>query len=103
MFDSQVDATEANVLQSMPIAGTMTNLFIRLDAAPSGTKSYTFTVRKNGADTSLTATITGAATSGSNVVNSVSYSSGDTISVKASPTSAPTAGAMKWTATIVPQ
>ena len=102
MFDSQIDATEANVVQSMPVAGTMTNLFIRLAVAPGGPKSYTFTVRKNGTDTSLTTTISGAATTGSNVVNSVSYNSGDTISVKSSPASSPSVGSMKWTATIAP-
>jgi len=106
MFNSYRSATESDVEQVMPVAGTLSNLYVRLDgtagAAASG-RSYTFTVRKNTADTAVTCTILETATSCSDATNSVAFSAGDLISVKSVPSAtAPTARAMRWSATFAP-
>src|SRR5215510_9791291 len=43
----------------VPRAGTIKNLFAAVSAAPGASKSWAFTVRKNGVDQSLTCTISG--------------------------------------------
>ena len=50
--------------------------------APGGTNSITFTVMKNGAATALSCTVTGAQTGCTDLVNSVDYATGDTISIR---------------------
>ena len=107
LFNSNVqnDVSEANVIQIMPSAGTLSHFYVRLNENPSskGTGSYTFTVRKNGVDTAVTCLIgTGGVDplglTGKDIVNSVSYVEGDTISIKVTPTDNPTPVAMSWTA-----
>ena len=56
-------------------------------AAGAAGSSYTFTVRKNGTDTELTCTASATATSCSDILNSVSFAAGDTISISAVPSS----------------
>jgi hypothetical protein len=100
-FFSHVSANEDAVNQIMIIAGEMSNLYVRLNNSPGGSNSYTFTIRKNGIDSSLTCTIMGSATSCSDIdpAHSVTFDAGDLISVKAVPSSpAPTARTMRWTA-----
>ena len=60
-----------------PLYGTFKNAYIELTAAPGGSGSYTFKLRKNGANTSLTVTISGSATTGSDTSHSVSVVPGD--------------------------
>jgi len=55
-----------------------------LSAAPSSAQTVVLTVQKNGGDTALTCTITGAAQSGSDLTHSVSFAAGDTINLKSS-------------------
>ena len=98
---SNVNANESAVDQVMTVAGLLSDLYVRLDGSPGGTSSYTFTVRKNGLDATLTCAISGASTSCSdtNPANSVSFSAGDLISVKSVPSATnPTARSMRWTA-----
>lgn len=100
-FYSHVSASEDAVNQIMMISGEMSYLYVRLNNSPGGTNSYTFTIRKNGLDSTLTCTILGSATSCSDTdpAHSVTFDAGDLISVKAVPSSpAPTARAMRWTA-----
>lgn len=102
MFDGTVSATEGDVDQAMPVAGTLSDLRVRLDTAPGAGKSYAFTVRKNGADTSVTCTVSEAATSCSDTTNTAIFFSGDLISIESVPTGTPTAAAMRWTAKYTP-
>lgn len=71
---------EESAVLIAPCAGTITNLYITLDAAPTTGKSWTFTVRKNGSDTGITFSIADDATTGSSA-NTVSVVAGDLISI----------------------
>lgn len=71
--------------------GRLENLYCKLDGAPGAGKSYVVTMRRNGADAAVTVTITDAATSGHDTINSEQYASGDRLSVEASPSGTPTA------------
>lgn len=73
-------STENDAVMIAPCAGTITNLYITIDAAPTAGKSWTFTVRKNGADTGIVVTIADAATTGSSA-NNFTVVAGDLISV----------------------
>jgi hypothetical protein len=97
-FYSDVDPTEASVQQALPIAGTLSSLAIRLMAAPAA--QVTFVVRKNGVDTALRCSITGATTC-TDVVNSVVFAAGDLITLRSSTTN--TATRLQWSARYVPQ
>lgn len=63
----------------MPVAGTLKNFTVRLDAALSGGTSIAYTVRKNGVATTLTCTITtaSAALTCSDVTHTVAFVAGD--------------------------
>jgi len=104
-FYAHVNANENSVNQVMTISGELSDLYVRLDNSPGGTNSYTFTIRINGVDSTLTCTILGSATSCSDIdlSHSVTFAAGDLIAVKADPSSpAPTARAMRWTAKFAP-
>ena len=100
-FNDYTDSTESMVEQVIPIGGTLSNFYASWEAAPGGTKNVTLTVRKNGADTSVKCTITGAATSCSDTTNSVTFSAGDRISIGATSTDAPGGKKARWTARFV--
>src|SRR5205809_871138 len=96
------NTSEALVQQEMTVAGTLSNLRIRLSATAGGTgASYTFTVRKNATSTSVTCTITDGASTCSDATNSVTFAAGDLISIQAVPstTVVPTDNLdVRWTA-----
>jgi hypothetical protein len=70
----------------VPSSGTISRFYVRLSgAAGGGSTSYTFTVRIDGADTGITCTATGAATSCSDTSNSASVTAGQLISILADP------------------
>jgi hypothetical protein len=77
------DATEADVYIVVPCAGTIDNLYVELGGASGSGESHAFTVRKNGADTALTVTISGATdTTGNDTGNSFTVAAGDKLSLK---------------------
>lgn len=76
---------------TFPCSTTVSQLYVKLDTAPGGSASYTFKIRKNGADTGVTLTITGAATSGTDTSHSVTFAAGDVITISSTPASTPTA------------
>lgn len=71
--------TEANYYQIVSTAGTLKNLYVKLQNTPNA--DTTFTLRKNGADTSLTVTLNSSAT-GSDTAHTVSVAAGDKINLK---------------------
>ncbi len=73
-------ATEIKV--ETRLARTITRLSIQCTAAPGGVLSDVYTLRKNGVDTAITASVTGAATEAHDDSHSVSVAVGDLISVK---------------------
>jgi hypothetical protein len=70
-----VNATEAKVDQIMSVAGHFTALFCVMGGTSSS--SLTFTLRRNGANTTLTCVIPAGSLSGSTTGASVAFSSGD--------------------------
>jgi len=75
-----VTATEIKL--RMPRGFVVKSLFIRAVSGPGLGKTDTFTVRKNGVDTLLTASLVDLATSVSNIINSVDFDENDDISLK---------------------
>jgi hypothetical protein len=64
----------------MPAAGTVSNLRARVQTAPGGSRTWVFTVRKNGAATAVTCAIPSGGTTCSSA-NSVTFADGDLISM----------------------
>lgn len=84
-------ATNDDGVRSLvPLDGVLEDLYVSLTVAPGAGKSYAFTVRKNGADTSLTCTVSDSNTT-CQMSGSVSYSAGDTLALKCVPSGTPTA------------
>lgn len=73
--------TEAQHETLVASSGTLKNLRIKLGTAPGAGTSRTFTVRVNGASTSITLTISGTDTTGSDTSNTASVSAGDRIAL----------------------
>lgn len=86
----------------MPTAGTLDRLYIKLNGTPDGAATYAFTVYKNGAPTALTCTVASAATTASDLSNSITFSAGDTISLQCTPSGTPTARAVTFSARMQP-
>lgn len=88
-FPSSWTGTEAQ--RTIVLGGpcTISHLYMQVDIAPGAGTSYTFTVMKNGSATAVAVTIADGATSGTDAVNSVSFSAGDTISIRCTPTNTP--------------
>ncbi|MEI4801744.1 hypothetical protein WAZ07_10465 [Bacillus sp. FJAT-51639] len=77
---ASVSATEVFVRLSQK--AVIKSLAIRARVAPGGTSTDTWTIRKNGVDTPLTVSLTGAQTSNINNNVSVTFQAGDSISLK---------------------
>jgi len=99
-----LNATEANVQQVIPTGGTLSHLYVDANGSPGVGKSYAFTLRKNGIDTALSASIVDNNTSGNDTTDSVSVVAGDLVSMKLVANGTPTARrvrfGLKWTPTI---
>ena len=102
MFNAGVSSSESDIQQPMPVAGTLSNFYAILDGSPGNGNSYTFIVRKNGTDTTVTCTISDTDTISSDLTNSVDFDAGDLISIMATPASNPAASSMRWTAQFSP-
>lgn len=62
--EQAAQTTEGNTYFTVVDDGNVNSIYVELDAAPTAGKSWTFTVRKNGTDTSCTVTISDTDTSG---------------------------------------
>lgn len=82
MGASAAHAAEADAQLTLSVSGTISNLVVTPEIAPSGSETFTYTLRKNGSDTSLTCTVTGDAASATDIAHSVSVVSTDKIDVK---------------------
>ena len=77
-----IDATENIARGMVSVAGTISELYIRTSVALPGGTSIAYTLRVNGADTALTATVWAAASSGYNTTSIVNVVAGDYIDYK---------------------
>jgi len=73
------NAVEADIEFPIPFDCTLRNLRAHATGAPGAGESYAYTLRKNGADTALTCTISDSATDGADTANAVAASAGDRI------------------------
>jgi len=89
-----VETARCNVI---PAAGKLSSLMVKLTAAPGAGKSYTFFLRVNGANSTLTVTIAGTDTSGSDISHEVTIAAGDLVAISQVGVSTPTAAAAIWT------
>jgi hypothetical protein len=99
---TQSNETETSVRQVVPVAGTVANLAVNLATAPGG-NSWTFTIRKNGANTAVTCKIEGggANTSCNDATHSVTFAVGDLIALQVTPASGPIGwGSARWAITL---
>ncbi len=82
--DNTFSATEsAENMWAAPIAGVLSNLFAEIDvAAGAGNDSWTITIRDDGGGTIVTCDIDEAATSCTDVANTVAISAGENITVE---------------------
>lgn len=76
---STVSQTEAKVQTPLPTL-TASELYVVSDTAPGAGESFVVTMRKEGVDTAITATISGSATSGSGS-STVAFTAGQKYSV----------------------
>jgi hypothetical protein len=90
LFSKPTTATsEATANSVWPVDGVFRNLIIELDVAPGSGKSRTFMVRKNGADTGLTFTVSDLATSGQITGVDLSVAAGDRLCLRCTSSGAP--------------
>jgi len=82
--------------QLVSTGGNLKNLRVKLDGVP-GTGTYVFTLRLNGAPTALTCTVTAAATTASDMVNSVAVVAGDSVCLECNPDSPDNVRNALWT------
>ncbi len=99
---SEALGSSQSLASPMPAAGSFANLAIKLTVAPGGVTSRTFTLFKNGSSTAVTLTITGAATTGSDITNSASYSAGDTLELRTSVSGSPAGSAWYFSVSFTP-
>jgi hypothetical protein len=93
--------TEADAQLAMPANGTVQELHATVDQAP-GAGSIVFTVRKNGANTPVTCTISGTARSCADSGNAVGFATGDLISIQMTEVGLPASTVAGWTSQFVP-
>lgn len=77
------DATEANRYQLIPTGGKLSKLWVDVATAPGAATSITFTLMYDGSPSTLTAVVSGVATTGSDGVHEVTVAAGHYVSIQA--------------------
>jgi len=88
-------ANESNCAIPVLVPGSFRNFKILREAAPGSGKSVTYTLRKNGVNTTFAITIADLATTGENLGSSEAFAVGDKVSLICNYTNTPTAGSVK--------
>lgn len=81
-INSASTTTEADATFAMPIRCKVSELRVVANAAIPASNSFVITVRKNGADSALTATMGAAATTAQDITHTVNFEQGDLFAVK---------------------
>lgn len=90
----QLSASSSEILWNrMPISGTFKSIRFRVSTAPTSTATWTIVLRKNGADTALTCTITSSDSGTKTCTTDAAITAGDNVSVVVRPTNTPSATA----------
>jgi hypothetical protein len=98
LYGGGTSATESIAQSPMPTSGTISNFTATVTTAPQAGRTWTFTVRKAGAGTTVTCTISNPATSCTDSTHSVTFASGDLISIGVASAGNPTAAPGRWSA-----
>lgn len=77
-------------------ARTFTKMIFKLQNAPGGVQTQVITLQKDGADTAMTCTITGAADNCSDAAHSAAYGGGQMVNFKVVSSATATATAVSW-------
>lgn len=72
-------AAESTAQQPIPIAGTVSRLYVQVTVAPGAGALWRIIFRVNSVDTILTCDVANLATTGSDLVNSVNVAAGDLV------------------------
>lgn len=98
-------ATEINVSSMFPVAGTLDQFYVAFSTAIA-TGSYTASLYQNGANSTVTKTIS-SGSSGSDLVDSINVAALDTVSLSSNPATTPTGSSMsacaRWRPTVANQ
>lgn len=89
--DTTGSVTEANRQAEMTRAATARNLRVTVAVAPGGITSWTVTVRKNGVDTALKVTISGASVAAQDSADAITLAAGDLIDYSVTTSGVPAA------------
>ncbi len=90
-------ASEPQSTMVCPSAGTIKTLKVELETAPGSGKSWAFTLMVDGVASTLTVTIADSAVSGSDLVNQVSISAGQFMTLRSIPSGTPADTGPKFT------
>lgn len=89
-------STNDTTRASLTNAAVLKKLYVDCVTAPGASKSYDYTLQQNGASSALTVNVTGAATTTANdTTHTVTFSAGDNLSLKATPTGTPSITALR--------
>jgi hypothetical protein len=77
-----ISVTENAVNCLEPLAGTFKNLYASVNPPPGGAQTDTFRLRVNGADTSVTCTISASATTCNDTTHTATITAGQAWSIK---------------------
>ncbi len=98
---------EDDVQQVLPVAGTISNLFVDIEDAPGAGKSWTFTIRRQSGSGATQSTAVACQVSGDGATAcnsgsaSVAFAAGDLLSLQAIPTGEPHAWlAARWSVSL---
>jgi hypothetical protein len=94
--DSTTESPSIGTQRNVAVSGNLKNFAVALNVAPGGGTSYAFTVRVNGVDTAITCTISGAAKTCADSVDSAAISINDLVSIKSVPSGGPATTAAVW-------
>ena len=88
--------SDATVSEVYGIAGTLKNLYVECSAAPGASKSWVFTVYKNGSSTAITCTVSGSDTIANDTVNTLAVLPNDVLSLEINPVNTPAGMAVNY-------
>lgn len=96
--------TTPNVVTYMSIGGTIQNFYVKAPTAPGSSKTWTISIRKNGAEIVATRiALTGTSPATGNLTNqAIAFSAGDYFEVLETPTSIPAAGPLMFGISLSP-
>jgi hypothetical protein len=97
-----VGTNQNTIATPIPVGGTVSNLQVRLSGTlgSGSTRSYTFTVLRNGSPTGLTCQIFSPSATNCSGSDDEVWNAGDSISLQATPAGTPTGRSVFWSVTV---